>query len=162
LSCDGLVVSSTKVRAELADGNVVAAARMLGRRYGLTGHVIRGDGRGKGLGFPTANIKPINGHKLMPGNGVYVVFAMINGREEIGMANVGVRPTFKDDADTLLEVHFLDLEQDLYDKEIRIVFWHFLRTEQKFASKEALLEQLERDQQQTRELQTTFHQRSDI
>ncbi len=161
LSCDGLVVSSTKVRHELSEGDVVAAARMLGRRYSLTGVVVRGAGRGRGLGFATANIKPLNSHKLMPGSGVYAVTAMISGREERGMANIGVRPTFENGTETTLEVHFLDLDRDLYNMELRVTFWQFLRAEQKFESKEALLEQLERDRIQTQELQFTIHQRSD-
>ena len=156
LECDHVVVSSTRIRAALNDGDVVGAARMLGRPYGLTGRVIRGDGRGRELGIPTANLKPLDEHKLVPGNGVYVVTAEIDGRTVVGMANIGIRPTFTTDTERSVEVHFLDLDQDLYDRNVTVTFRQFLRKEQTFASKEAFLEQLAQDRQQTTNFQTTL------
>lgn len=156
LECDHVVVSSTRIRAALNDGDVVGAARMLGRPYGLTGRVIRGDGRGRELGIPTANLKPLDEHKLLPGNGVYVVTAEMDGRTVVGMANIGTRPTFTNDTERILEVHFLDLDQDLYGQEVTVTFRQFLRKEQTFASKEAFLEQLAQDRQLTTNFQTTL------
>lgn len=160
LETDGVVVSSTKIRNALKDGDVEGAARMFGRPYSITGTVVEGDGRGRALGIPTANIQPTNEFKLLPGNGVYVVSAVIDGTVEIGMANIGVRPTFTSGERKTLEVHFLDVDADLYRRDVTIAFHRFLRNEQKFESKEAFLEQLEKDRQQTQSFKHTFFLRS--
>ncbi len=156
LACDGTVVSSTRIRAALMDGDVEGAARMLGRPYSLTGRVVRGDGRGRSLGIPTANIRPLDQHKLLPGNGVYVVTSEIDGRTVVGMANIGTRPTFTADTERILEVHYLDVDMDLYEMDVRVTFHRFLRREQRFASPEAFLEQLAADKQQTLNFQPTL------
>ncbi len=160
LACDDVVVSSTKIRTALRDGKVEDATRMLGRPYSVKGRVVRGDGRGRTIGVPTANIQPLDEHKLMPGDGVYVVTAVIDDRTVVGMANIGTRPTFTDDRTSTLEVHFLDLDADLYDQTLTITFRRFLRAEQKFDSKEALLAQLLEDRNHTLEYQFTINHRS--
>jgi len=160
LQRDGIVVSSTKVRNALKEGDVEGAARMLGRRYSVTGSVVKGDGRGRALGIPTANIQPLNEVKLLPGNGVYVVSSDIDGTTKIGMANIGVRPTFTSGEQHTLEVNYLDVDKDLYSRNVTVTFHRFLRNEQKFASKEAFLEQLENDRQQTQTFKHTFNTRS--
>lgn len=149
LAFDGVVVSSTKVRQALQRGSIVEATRMLGRFYSVRGHVVYGDGRGRQIGIPTANIRPAGEHKLLPGNGVYVVAAEINGTPQLGMANIGVRPTFTDDSQPTLEVHFLDLNEDLYGRTVDVQFIDKIRDERRFASLEEFLEQLQQDRNQT-------------
>lgn len=149
LSFDGVVVSSTKIRAAVKTGDVASAATMLGRPYTVRGRVIRGDGRGRQLGIPTANIMSQDPHKLMPGNGVYVVVATIDGQPRLGMANIGVRPTFTTDMLPTLEVHFLDVDVDLYDNDIDVHFIAKIRDEQRFSGREEFLAQLQQDRIQT-------------
>jgi riboflavin kinase/FMN adenylyltransferase len=159
LETDGLVVSSTLVRAALKSGDVEAASAMLGRPYALRGTVVQGDGRGRTLGIPTANIVPTNPHKLMPANGVYVVSMLIDGSEHVGMANIGVRPTFTNDTAPTLEVHILQFDNDLYNTTLDVQFHARLRGEQKFGSREEFLAQLEHDKQQTIIYQHLIQQR---
>lgn len=159
LETDGLVVSSTLVRAALKSGDVEAASAMLGRPYALRGTVVQGDGRGRTLGIPTANIVPTNPHKLIPANGVYVVSMLIDGSEHVGMANIGVRPTFTNDTAPTLEVHILQFDNDLYNTTLDVQFHARLRGEQKFGSREEFLAQLEHDKQQTIIYQHLIQQR---
>jgi riboflavin kinase/FMN adenylyltransferase len=157
LACDSVVVSSTRIRQALLEGDVEGAARMLGRPYDLTGRVVRGDGRGRSVGFPTANIHVDDPHKLLPGRGVYAVVVHWNGDAYRGMANIGVRPTFTDGSEQTLEVHLLQTpDLNLYDHSVRVQFQHFLRPEQKFSSAEEFVAQLERDKQRTLNFQTTL------
>lgn len=159
LETDGLVVSSTLVRAALKSGDVEAATAMLGRPYALRGTVVQGDGRGRTLGIPTANIVPTNPHKLMPANGVYVVSMIIDGTEYVGMANIGLRPTFTTDTAPTLEVHILEFDNDLYNTTLDVQFHARLRGEHKFGSREEFLAQLEHDKQQTIIYQHLIQQR---
>lgn len=145
LSFDGVVVSSTKIRAAIKSGDIENATTMLGRPYAVRGTVVRGDGRGRQLGIPTANIMSRDPHKLLPGNGVYVVIATIDGHPRLGMANIGVRPTFTTDTLPTLEVHFLDVEADLYDNDIDVHFIAKIRDEQRFSGREEFLAQLQHD-----------------
>ncbi|MBU3700135.1 MAG: riboflavin biosynthesis protein RibF [Candidatus Kapabacteria bacterium] len=149
LSFDGLVVSSTKIRTALKSGDLESANTMLGRPYMVRGTVVKGDGRGRQLGIPTANITPVESHKLMPANGVYVVMSIIDGEPRIGMANIGVRPTFTADTMPTLEVHFLDVDIDLYERTLDVAFIAKIRDERRFESREAFLEQLQMDRNQT-------------
>lgn len=140
---DDEVVSSTRVRAVLGEGDVRMAAKLLGRVHDVAGTVVRGDGRGRSIGVPTANLdcEPV----LLPKDGVYAVVARIIGEEALlkGVANVGVRPTFA--AGRSVEVHFLDLDRDLYGARIRVGFVERLREEQRFDGIEALRAQIARD-----------------
>lgn len=149
LAFDGVVVSSTKIRQALRRGQIAEATRMLGRMYSVRGHVVHGDGRGRQIGIPTANIQPVDEHKLLPGNGVYVVVAMVNGKQHLGMANIGVRPTFTDDTQPTLEVHFLELQEDLYGCTLDVQFIDKIRDERRFSSLEEFLAQLQQDKNQT-------------
>lgn len=149
LAFDGMVVSSTKIRQALKRGDVDEARRMLGRPYSVRGLVVRGDGRGRQLGIPTANVRPVDEHKLMPANGVYVVIVEIDGTPQLGMANIGLRPTFTQDTQPTLEVHFLDVEVDLYDQQLDVAFIAKIRDERRFDSREEFLAQLQNDRKQT-------------
>lgn len=147
------------MRAALKSGDVEAATAMLGRPYALRGTVVQGDGRGRTLGIPTANIVPTNPHKLMPANGVYVVSMIIDGTEYVGMANIGLRPTFTTDTAPTLEVHILEFDNDLYNTTLDVQFHARLRGEHKFGSREEFLAQLEHDKQQTIIYQHLIQQR---
>ena len=147
----GQVVSSSRIRRLLAEGQVEEAALLLGRRYRLRGQVVPGDGRGRTLGFATANLAAEE-RMCIPGNGVYAVWGWVEGGEpRPGVANVGVRPTF-DGEGRQIEIHLLDYEGDLYRSRLAVDFVARLRGEQRFDSVEALVEQIGRDVRQARAL----------
>ncbi len=144
------VVSSSLIRKAVASGDVAKASAWLGRRFTLSGRVTRGSDRGKSLNFPTANISPDNPNKLIPARGVYAVDVIVEGKTYKGMLNIGYQPTFNPDQSQLfVEVHILNFERDIYDQKIRIEFKQRLRDEKKFDSREALIEQLEKDKEQS-------------
>ncbi|MDZ7289104.1 MAG: bifunctional riboflavin kinase/FAD synthetase [candidate division KSB1 bacterium] len=154
---DGVTLSSTRVREALLQGEVEKAARYLGRPYCLRGTVTGGEGRGKLLGFPTANLLPNYERKLVPANGVYAVWVegnlLAHGRTTgqsnsryPAMMNIGYRPTFGKTARSL-EVHVIDFSGDLYGAALAVHFVARLRNEQKFDSAQALVEQLWRDKE---------------
>lgn len=137
-------VSSTRIRKALLKGNVARAREGLGRPYSLRGLVIRGDGRGKELGFPTANLfVPVNG-KLIPPAGVYAVRGGLKRGVFGGAIHVGPRPTFTGSRPTI-ELHLLDFHGDIYGEEVRVEFIRHLREVQPFASASALVQQLKLD-----------------
>lgn len=143
----GEAVSSSRIRGHIGRGEVGPAADLLGRRYGLTGRVGPGDGRGKTIGYPTANLMNIPPDKLTPADGVYAVAIhgdRLDGMEH-GMMNIGTRPTF-DGGDRHLEVHIFDLDLDLYESELRVEFAGRIREERKFDSVDALVSQLKADE----------------
>jgi len=150
------VVSSTKIRKLLKEGRVERAAEFLGWTYSYRGKVVRGDGRGAGIGFPTANVIPVHEKKLIPGNGVYFVTGKFDGKELPGMMNIGTRPTFKSDGQIVMEVHFLENVGELYDSLIDISFYKKLRDERKFDSPEALIKTLQADKQNCIKLAEKF------
>jgi len=137
---DGEAVSSTRIRAQIAAGDVEGAGRCLGAPFLLEGTVVEGDKRGRTLGFPTANVVPDDEH-VFPGHGVYAAFA--NGMP--AAVNVGIRPTFETGRGVLIETYVIDEDIDLYGKAIRIAFLARLRGEKRFSSAEALIAQMDRD-----------------
>ncbi len=141
---DDVSVSSTKIRKALEAGEVETANSYLGYAYMLTGNVAHGKGLGRQLGYATANLKPNDIHKLIPKNGAYVVRAEISGKMVFGMMNIGFNPTVAGQEKTI-EVHFFDLHEDLYGRNLQVHLLHRLRDEQKFASVEALKTQLAND-----------------
>lgn len=151
---DGLKISSSVIRDEISAGRVAAAEKLLGRFYSFEGQVVRGDGRGKSIGIPTANIRPKYGVKLLPQKGVYAVISEvegISGRHK-GMMNIGTRPTFNNDVFVTLEVNLCDFDQDIYDREVRVEFVERIRNEEKFTSVGLLIEQLNRDRERCNRL----------
>lgn len=136
-------VSSSKVRALLAEGKVNLARRLLGRPYGVEGLVERGAERGHLLGFPTANLHPKN--RVIPRNGVYVTGTLIDDKWRRSVTNVGVRPTFGAHMEPTIETFVINWEGDLYGDVIRVRFLHRLREERKFDSIEELKAQIEKD-----------------
>jgi len=140
-------VSSSKVRALLAEGKVNLARRLLGRPYGVEGPVERGAKRGHQLGFPTANLHPKN--RVIPKNGVYVTGTLIDGKWRRSVTNVGVRPTFETATEPSVETFVMDWEGDLYGDVVRVRFLHRLRAERKFSSLAELKAQIENDVRRT-------------
>lgn len=137
-------VSSTKIRNALSEGNVDLANDFLGYPYFINGTVVTGKQLGRTINFPTANIQPSEGYKLIPANGVYVASSVINGKTVKAMMNIGNRPTVNGD-DTTIEVHYHNFNGDLYGKDIKVSIHHRLRSEVKFESFDALRQQLEKD-----------------
>jgi riboflavin kinase / FMN adenylyltransferase len=148
---DGETVSSSRIRALIAAGEVDAAMRCLGAPYLLEGEVVEGDRRGRDLGFPTANIVPSDEY-VYPGHGVYAAFA--NGHP--AAVNVGVRPTFETGRGMLVESYLIDFDGDLYGRPLRVAFIARLRGEKRFASVEELVAQMHRDVEEARELCASF------
>jgi riboflavin kinase/FMN adenylyltransferase len=142
ISVGGEVISSTKIRQMLTAGEVEHAAKLLGRPYAITGIVIKGDSRGKALGFPTANIA--SKHAIIPSNGVYAVKLLAREKCLDGVVNIGLRPTF-DTKSLAIEVHVFDFNEDLYGEEITLFFIGKLRDERKFETAEALIGQIRKD-----------------
>ncbi len=140
-------ISSTWIRAELEDGNIELAAALLGRNYTLSGKVVKGAGRGRTIGFPTANVVLNDNDKVLPRDGVYAVRVSINGGAPFsGMLNIGTNPTFGNSGRTI-EVHIFKVDDDLYECDLEIELCHRLRDEQKFACAEELVAQLHRDRE---------------
>jgi riboflavin kinase/FMN adenylyltransferase len=126
-------VSSSVVRRALLDGDVKLAATMLGYAYEMTGIVVEGNKIGRNIGYPTANLKPNDNHKLVPGQGVYTTMVRGDGILFKAMTNIGYRPTI--DADRLtIEANIFNFGQDLYGKEITLLFIDRIRNEKRFAS----------------------------
>lgn len=151
IEVDGETVSSTRIRAQIAAGDVEGAMRCLGAPFLLEGTVVEGDKRGRTLGFPTANIVPDEEYAY-PGHGIYAAFA--NGVP--AAVNVGVRPTFETGRGVLIESYLIDHESDLYGQTLRIAFISRLRGEKRFAGVEELVAQMHRDVDRARDLCAEF------
>jgi riboflavin kinase/FMN adenylyltransferase len=140
---DGVVASSTEVRARVLDGDLAGAARILGRPHFLRGRIVTGDGRGRTIGFPTANLEPVT--ELVPPSGVYAAtLEEIGGSSYEGLTNIGFRPTFE--ARTLaIETFLFDADRDFYERDVRLHLHWRVRDERRFSNVEALVGQIRRD-----------------
>jgi riboflavin kinase/FMN adenylyltransferase len=148
---NGTVVSSTAIRQAIEQGYLDKAAEMLGRPYTILGTVVEGDGLGKTIGFPTANLSAHS--EQFPPNGVYVADAWLDGALHHGVVNLGYRPTVsKDGSNRTLEIHLFDFNRDIYGQDVEVRFVQYLRPEKKFATLDVLVRQIEADVQQAREL----------
>jgi len=145
---DREIISSTAIRNLLAQGEIRHANRLLGRRYRITGQVEEGARRGRQLGFPTANIRP-GPRRTLPADGVYAAVVQLEGEERRAVVNLGSRPTFAED-ERLLECHVLDFAGDLYGAELSVDFVERIREVRKFASIDALREQIASDAEAAR------------
>jgi len=152
LKSDEEPVSSSRIRKLLLDGDLDAANRLSGRWYELSGEVVHGDGRGRHIGIPTANIDTWP-EKLVPKAGIYATWSKVGQRYLPGVVNIGVRPTFYDQP-TLqtIEVHLLDFDEDIYSKEMRLFFVERIRDEEKFDSTDALMVQIRDDIKKAKEI----------
>jgi riboflavin kinase/FMN adenylyltransferase len=137
-------VNSSHIRAILSAGEIQGAERLLGHPYTITGAVVRGDGRGTALRFPTANLETHDPDVLIPKRGVYAVRVGLGERVLNGVMNIGVRPTFGQEVEHC-EVHILDFEGDLYNQSIRVEFVERIRDEKRFETVEALKDQISKD-----------------
>lgn len=152
VSLDGVTISSSQVRALLAQGDVSTAARYLGRTYRVSGPVVHGDSRGRSIGFPTANIDYWP-QQMLPANGVYACRAWVDGQPFLAVTNIGVRPTFGAlPSLPRVEAHLLAYDGDLYDKALTLDFVRHIRPEQRFASVDQLIQQIQRDVQTAAEV----------
>lgn len=145
----GAPVSSSRIRAALAEGDVEEANAMLGREYGVRGTVVHGAGRGRGLGYPTINIATPSDRQL-PADGIYAIRVAFGDELLPAAANLGVRPTFESGGARLLEAHLLDVERDLYGRQVEARFVRRVRDERKFASADDLAAQIARDVEDVR------------
>jgi riboflavin kinase/FMN adenylyltransferase len=157
LRASGVTISASRIRDAMARGRLPEARRMLGRDPAVVGRIVRGDGRGRLLGFPTANLsfdEPV----ALPADGIYAVEATWGGENPLlpprragGVASLGVRPTFEPGGRTL-EVNLFDVEEDLYGERLRVAFVRRQRAERKFSSVGALIVQMERDAVRARQI----------
>ncbi len=136
-------VSSSRIRELLAAGRVNLVRRMLGRPYGVEGVIIRGNRRGHTIGFPTANLKPHN--RVLPKFGVYATATLLDGVWRKSITNIGVRPTFENDAEPSIETYIFDFDGDLYGDVLRVRFLHRIRDERKFNGIDELKVQIKKD-----------------
>ncbi len=148
---DGEVISSTKIRNALKNGELEKANKFLGRNYFFSGKVIRGAQRGRELGYPTANIKP-DAHKVIPANGVYFVKVFLRDEEYFGLMNIGTRPTFEHLNNPIIETYIFGLNKNIYSKMVKTEVIKKIRDEVKFVTKEALIRQIEKDIKTAKEL----------
>lgn len=149
---DGAKVSSTRIRDLLGSGLVEEAADLLGRPYAVSGIVSHGDGRGKTIGFPTANITPAD-RFVYPRLGVYAAHVWLGNERHNCIINLGIKPTFQNEAALpVLEAHIFDFGQDIYGKPARVDFLAYIRPEQKFGSAQELVGQIRADVDKAREL----------
>jgi riboflavin kinase / FMN adenylyltransferase len=137
------VISSTRIRRLVTEGRVDEASALLGHHFFIDGIVVKGAGRGRGIGVPTANIDSAN--ELIPPHGVYATTATIDGVVYPSVTNVGLRPTFDDVTKTTVETHVLEFDRDLYGQKVRLGFVQRLRDERRFADVDALKAQIEAD-----------------
>ena len=150
IQIENTTVSSTIIRENVAKGDMEMVFKLLGRHYSITGDVRNGHKRGTKLGFPTANIHP-EAYLILPRKGVYVTKTLLDGKYYEGITNVGLNPTFSENANITVETHLLDFDKDIYDENIEVFFLSKLRNEKKFKSKEELTDQVGRDIMSARE-----------
>lgn len=144
VSIDGKTISSTRIREAIEKGDIALASQMLGRDYSILGKVIRGDGIGRAIGFPTANID-VSG-LVLPPRGVYAVRVAVKNQIHNAVLNIGFRPTLKQTAPKLrFEIHILDFNAEIYDEEIETIFFKKIRDEIEFESVDKLKEQIKKD-----------------
>lgn len=150
IQIENMTVSSTIIRENVAKGDMEMVFKLLGRHYSITGDVRNGQKRGSKLGFPTANIHP-EAYLILPHKGVYVTKTLLGGKFYEGITNVGLNPTFGENANITVETHLLDFDRDIYDENIEVFFLSKLRSEKKFKTKEELTAQVGRDIKSARE-----------
>lgn len=142
---DNASISSTKIRAALASGDLDTAAKFCGYDYQLTGTVVQGEQLGRSIGWPTANIKPDDRYKLIPGEGVYLCSIQVDGKLHYGMLNIGKRPTVAEGLPVGIEINIFDFNADIYGKQVTLKFLDFIREDKKFDSLDTLKNAIAQD-----------------
>ncbi len=150
VSFDGRLISSSRVRAGLGEGNFYDVNGCLGRRHSLGGVVVKGDQRGRTIGFPTANLA-VWEELLLPANGVYAAYAWVAGRRYAAATNVGIRPTVDGSSTRTVEAHILDFDEEIYGQTVRLSFERRIRPEERFSGLDALRAQIARDVAEVRQ-----------
>lgn len=154
---DGLPVSSTSVRQALMNGDLDRARHFLGEKfYNISGIIKKGEGLGRKLGYPTANLLPFDSYKLIPKNGVYFSRVKLKDRTFFGMTNIGNRPTVSEEGKTTIETNIFDFNEDIYGEAITLEFIERLREEKKFASLEELVAEINSDKIQCQNLASKY------
>lgn len=141
------VVSSTKIRNALIEGDLKKANSLLGRNYSFSGTVIGGDKRGRELGYPTANIKLSSQEKLLPAIGIYAVRVLLENEEHIGLLSIGKRPTFYNAGELVTEVYIYNFNREIYGEVVTVELVERLRGEEKFNSSADLINQMDKDKE---------------
>lgn len=155
LSDESGVISSTEIRKLIATGNIQEAGRLMGHPYSLHGPVVHGDKRGRRINVPTANIG-YSHDKLIPANGIYACWAVVNGQRYCAATNIGINPTFTPDKQTqTVEAHLLDFRDEIYGEDLQLEFVARLRDEMRFESVDRLVEQIWKDIEATRSILTS-------
>jgi riboflavin kinase/FMN adenylyltransferase len=145
VSISGVKVSSSAIHLLIEKGEIEKANTLLGYPFFVSGKIVQGKGIGRLLGFPTANVSYNNGYKVLPKKGVYVTYAEVSGKIYKSVTNVGLNPTFEDTKTIKIETHFLDVNTNLYGKEIVLHFLKYIRPEIKFASKTEIANRIKED-----------------
>jgi len=153
---DQIKVSSTKIRQALLQGDVKTAAEFLTYPYSIHGKVEYGDGRGSGMGFPTANINLSDERKLIPANGVYAAMVNASRGQFKAMVNIGIRPTFEHNLERKVEVHLFDFKANLYGENLTVRFIEKMRDEMPFSGPEALKQQLRKDSDEAKTILKSY------
>ena len=148
------VVKSTTIRNRIAEGDVSRASKLLGRNFSISGTVVHGEERGRELGFPTANLE-LGPGLMFPGDGIYATRAHLESGSYMAATSIGVRPTFDDGENRTIEAYLLDFSGDIYGQTLRLEFVQYLRGEEKFDTLQALLDQMDEDVRQTRDILTS-------
>ena len=146
---DGMEISSTRIRQSIQEGRIRESNAMLGRPYNISGTVVTGDKRGRTLGYPTANLA--TEAELLPSNGVYAVRVVLGEERRNGVASLGIKPTFSGKQYSI-EAHIFDFDQDIYGRSLRMEFIERIREEKSFPDAHALVEQIDLDAQQARQI----------
>jgi len=145
------IISSTRIRHALQEGNLEVAGQMLGRPYSINGLVVHGAGRGTGLGYPTINLRPYSQYKLVPRPGIYASRTRLGGRSHNSVTYIGTRPTFSAQ-ERVIETYLFDFDGHLYGQEATVEFIAYIREDAKFATTQALIEQIKQDVTKSMEL----------
>jgi riboflavin kinase/FMN adenylyltransferase len=146
---DDATVSSTKIRDAISQGRMPEASHMLGRHYSLKGTVVHGNKIGRTLGYPTANLHPLETEQIIPALGIYAIQAIHNNTQYTGMMSIGYNPTVTDKKELRIEANLFDFDKDIYGDELEIIFVKKIRDEQKFDSLDILVRQLHKDKEET-------------
>ncbi|MGB9695081.1 MAG: bifunctional riboflavin kinase/FAD synthetase [Caldisericaceae bacterium] len=145
LDVDGLLVKSSTIHDYIVQGLIEEANKMLGYEFFLSGDVVKGKGLGRHIGYPTANIRYLNGYKVLPKNGIYITLGEVEGVFHGSVTNVGYNPTFDNDEMIKIETHFLNMSKDLYGKFVRLHFIARIRDEKKFSTAQELSKAIKED-----------------
>lgn len=149
---DGETISSTKIRNALLEGDMLRANKFLGRFYSFKGKIVKGDGRGKDLGFPTANLTIEDNDKLIPAKGIYAAECVFENEKYYGLLSLGNRPTFHEHGDIIPEFYIFDFNKNIYGKDLEVNLVEKIRDEEKFNSVEDLISQMKKDEETGKEI----------